>query len=231
MTLLAADSWLVDDGRVRGWDLHWARFRGAVGASGVAAERLDQLQDEVRAGTPSQGRWFPRVECTDRGELTWKLRVAMAREPFVSCVAEPMSDPRSSPRVKGPDLDRLTALRAAIDAGEALVAAPDGTLREGLLSSLMWWDGDVLCVVDESEAILDGVTRRLLLGLAEADGVAVERRRPLLGDLRGCEVWLTSALHGIRAVSAWPPDGPPAGAPMRAAHWQTNLEACAMIPS
>ena len=28
--LLAADSWLVDDGRVRGYDRHWARFARLV---------------------------------------------------------------------------------------------------------------------------------------------------------------------------------------------------------
>jgi branched-subunit amino acid aminotransferase/4-amino-4-deoxychorismate lyase len=221
--LRAADSWLVDEGRVRGWDLHWQRFAIA------AAQDVSALRARLTGGLPATGRWFPRVQCSDDGELSWQLREAPARLPEVTCLAEPAQDPRAAPRAKGPDLDALVALRAGAAAGEVLLAGPDGTIREGSLSSLLWWDGEVLCAVDDAVPILDGVTRRLLLGLARESGVAVSLRRPVVADLAGREVWLTSALHGIRAVSAWLPDGPEPGAATRARHWQPKLEACARI--
>lgn len=230
MTLLAADSWLVDTGRVRGWDLHWARFGRTAEAAGVAPELVAQLELEVRAGLPRDGRWFPRAECNERGELSWRLREAPPRLADVACLAQPVADEREAPRDKGPDLERLIALRESAfesGAGEVLLVAPDATIREGALSSLLWWDGDTLCVVADDEPILDGVTRRLLVELAHTAGVDVAQRRPALADLAGREVWLTSALHGIRALTAWVPDGPPPGAPARAAAWQAKLEALA----
>ena len=231
MTLLAADSWLVDDGRVRGWELHWRRFGGTVEAAGVAADRVRELEAEVRDEIPASGRWFPRVECDDSGNLSWQLREAPERQPEVACLAAPVPDWRVAPRAKGPDLERLVALRegaAHAGAGELLLGASDGTLLEGSLSSLLWWDDDALCVVDDNAPILDGVTRRLLIGLARDAGIAVVTARPVATDLHGCEVWLTSALHGIRAVTSWVPDGPAAGRPARAAQWQEKLEALAL---
>ena len=77
--------------------------------------------------------------------------------------------------------------------------------------------------------MLDGVTRALLVGLAEAEGVAVRRARPAPADLDGREVWLTSALHGIRAVTGWAgPGAPRAGAAERSPAWQARLEALAV---
>lgn len=209
----AADSWLVEDGRVRGWDLHWARFATAAGVD------VSGLEREVRRELPRDGRWFPRVECADDGALSWQLREAPERLPTVECRPEPVPDFRDSPRVKGPDLERLVALRGS---GEALLAGEDGVVREGCLTSLLWWEDDVLFVVDDELPILDGVTRRLLIGLAEAGGVVVSRRRAGVDDLRGREVWLTSALHGIRAVTGW------AGEARRAEGWQRRLESLAV---
>jgi branched-subunit amino acid aminotransferase/4-amino-4-deoxychorismate lyase len=219
VTLRAADSWLVDDGRVRGWDLHWARFGAAADVDARA------LEAELRRELPREGRWFPRVECDDRGELSWRLRPAPPRAPFVDCRSEPVADPRSSPRVKGPDLDALIALRP--DPGELLLTGADGTVLEGCLTSLLWWDGETLCVVDDDAPILDGVTRRLLIGVARDAGVEVVRRRPRIGELFGCEVWLTSALHGIRVVNDW--IGGPAAVDLGlAARWQASLEDLAL---
>jgi branched-subunit amino acid aminotransferase/4-amino-4-deoxychorismate lyase len=139
------------------------------------------------------------------------------------------ADPRQAPRRKGPDLERLGALRAEAarhGAEEALLADAGGRLLEGAYTSLLWWEDDTLCAVPDDAPILDGVTRRLLLGLAAAAGVEVRRRRPAPAELAGREVWLTSALHGIRAVRAWA-GGAAAGAAPRAAQWQARLAALA----
>jgi branched-subunit amino acid aminotransferase/4-amino-4-deoxychorismate lyase len=213
--LLAADSWLVEDGHARAVDRHWARFSAACGIE------LAELRAEVERAVPAQGRWFPRVELHADGELAFHVRPAPPREPTVSAwIAD--DDPRTTPRVKGPDLERLAALRgraATHGAQEAVIADSEGRLLEGAYTSLLWWEGETLCAVPDDAPILPGITRALLIELAGA----VELRRPAPQDLAGRETWLVSALHGIRAVTRWV-GGPEPGDARRAAEWQRRLE-------
>ena len=81
--------------------------------------------------------------------------------------------PADAPRVKGPDLERLGALReraAAHGAGEAVLADADGRLLEGAYTSLLWWEGETLCAVPDEAPILPGITRALLIELAGERG-------------------------------------------------------------
>jgi branched-subunit amino acid aminotransferase/4-amino-4-deoxychorismate lyase len=229
--LLAADSWLVADGRVRGLDRHWARFAEACVEHGVETEALATLRARVEAEVPPDGRWFPRVELRADGELGLRVRPAPPREPTVVAWIADVPDPRRAPRRKGPDLERLAALReraAAHGAGEAIIADADGRLLEGAFTSLLWWEGETLCVVPDEAPILPGVTRALLVDLAHDRGVTVEQRPPAPQELAACETWLVSALHGIRAVERWVGGGPPAGDLARADCWQGLLDGLAL---
>ncbi|WP_136643513.1 aminotransferase class IV [Subtercola vilae] len=61
--LLAADSWLVDDGRVRAIDLHRTRFIAAALDSGFSNEPLlAAFWQTALEAIPPIHRWFPRVE-------------------------------------------------------------------------------------------------------------------------------------------------------------------------
>ncbi|MCW3000486.1 MAG: hypothetical protein JWN65_4035 [Solirubrobacterales bacterium] len=239
---LAVDSWLVDEGRVRGLERHRARFVQAV----QAAQTHDPIDvqrffDAAVAALPRTGRWFPRVELSQgpvaaAGELRLTLRHAPTRLDEVVVFAHPYPDRRRAPRTKGPDLPRQLALRATVeawDAGEALLASPDGTVSEGIWTSPLWWDGDLLCALPRSADVLDSVTRGLVLELAAQLGVEVGREAPSVARLRDSETWLVSALHGIRLVTGWmitpgqAPEPAPA-APGRAAAWQARLEALAV---
>jgi branched-subunit amino acid aminotransferase/4-amino-4-deoxychorismate lyase len=225
--LLAADSWLVRDGAVRALDAHWQRFGGWCAQLGVAADELARFRAAVTVALPrGPGRWFPRVEARagDEGvpELSLRLRRAPAASPTVRVAIAPAGDPRTRPRWKGPDLETLIALRAEaarVGAGELLLRDDDGRLLEGALSSLLWWEDDVLCTTRD-ESTLPGVTRALLLSIAARDDIAVRVRSPRPAELAGCETWLTSALHGIRVVEGW-------GAATRAPRWRERLDAIA----
>jgi branched-subunit amino acid aminotransferase/4-amino-4-deoxychorismate lyase len=224
----AADSWLVDEGCVRALDRHWARFERGCAEAGVDA-RGGGLRAAVEHALPATGRWFPRVELRAGGGVRLAVRPAPPREPAVVAWVSDREDPRRAPRRKGPDLDRLGAVRAEAarhGAGEALLTDAEGRVLEGAYTSLLWWQDDVLFAVPDDAPILDGVTRRLLLEMAARDGVLLRFRRPAPADLAGHEVWLTSALHGIRAVTGWA-DGAPAAEPRRAGAWQERLEALA----
>jgi branched-subunit amino acid aminotransferase/4-amino-4-deoxychorismate lyase len=224
--LQAADSWLVVDGRVRAVERHWTRFSAACSEHGVAPEALATFRACVERTVPTQGRWFPRIELREDGELAVVVRPAPPHEPTVVAWIADVPDPRRSPRRKGPDLDRLAALReraAAHGAGEAMLADAGGRLLEGAFTSLLWWEGETLCVVPDDAPILPGITRGLLIELAGARATPVARRRPVPDELADRETWLVSALHGIRTVTRWV-GGTPAGAASRAATWQGLLE-------
>jgi branched-subunit amino acid aminotransferase/4-amino-4-deoxychorismate lyase len=225
--LLAADSWLVDDGRVRAVDRHWARFGATCREHGVEPEALAAFRAEVERALPAAGRWFPRVELREDGALAVQVRPAPPREPTVVAWIADVPDPRRAPRHKGPDLVRLAALReraAAHGAGEAVLSDGDGRLLEGAFTSLLWWEQETLWVVPDDAPILPGITRALLIELAREREIAVAQRRPALDELAGCETWLVSALHGIRAVVRWVDGGPPPGDAPRAATWQGLLD-------
>lgn len=239
----AVDSWLVEDGRVRGLERHHARFAAAVAASaalptGAAFPGEADVRRFLAASTariPGAGRWFPRVELTTGGELRLRVRPAPAAQPEVVVQVAPLFDRRRLPRIKGPDLDRQLAWRAqaeAAEAGEALLTGPDGNVTEGVWTTPVWWDGDVLCALPREAPVLDSVTRALLLGLAREHGVEIGRDTPSVARLRDCETWLLSALHGLRLVTGWllVPGREPEPAPFvpgRAETWRARLEALA----
>lgn len=235
--LLAADSWLVDEGRVRGYDAHWERFDGWCADLRIAPDELARFRVAVTAALPRTGRWFPRVDllgsAAGRAEaaahLLLRLRPAqpLMREARV-LVGEP-GDLRCYPRRKGPDLSLLLALRAqavAAGADELVLRDAGGRLLEGALNSLLWWEDGALCTTPD-ERTLPSITRALLLEIAHERGVEVRRRLPLPDELAGREAWLANAAQGICVVVAWEPDGPAAGPPERAASWRATLDATA----
>ena len=222
-----ADSWLLDEGRTIRLDLHRERFLS--GAAELAADRVQvrQAWDGLNAALPTSGRWFPRVDLLSGGELTLALRPAPAREETVVAWLMPEPDPRQLPRRKGPELELLGELRARAreqGAGEAVLSDGQGHLIEGAYSSLLWWEGEVLCAVPDDAPALPGITRRVLLEIAAEEGVEVRYALPTPTELAGSEVWLVGSLHGIRAVSEWVGDGLPAGAAVRAPAWQQRLD-------
>ncbi|SHG87685.1 aminotransferase class IV [Streptoalloteichus hindustanus] len=205
--LLVADSWLVEDGRVRGLDLHERRFAaGCAEVGGTAGGELAAFWAAALARLPRRGAWFPRVEldAADAGpRLQVRVRPAPRRGEVVRVWAAGPADRRRAPRRKGPDLGWLTALRgeaAGVGADEVLLTTGAGLLRETATASLLWWDGAALCVPDPALRVLPGVTAALVRREAEARGIAVRRRRCTLSALAGREVWLVNALHGIRPV-------------------------------
>lgn len=233
--LLVADSWLVDNGRMRGFELHRTRFTGACQAiAGAADDDVRAFLDACLAVIPATGRWFPRVECTRGAGLRLRLRIAPQLAGSAVLWPFPGPDPRKAPRVKGPDLALLGEVRGAAQqrgADEAVLCSPDGIVLEGAFSSIVWWRDDRLHLPDPDLPTLDSVTRRLVVRLAERTPIRVESERVRLPDLDGLEVWVLSALHGIRYVSGWTGVDVRPGPARYAAQWRDMLAALATPPA
>jgi len=229
--VLVADSFLLDDGRVRGWDEHRRRFDESC--RGVGHAPAANVYGRLAEILPAAGRWFPRVEfvaLSSGHRIRLHVRPAPARRAEITVWPVTPAEALINPRHKGPDLQFLVALRAqaqARGAHEALMLDDRGFAVEGALSNLMWWEDDVLCAVPDDAPILPGVTRALLLRIAQARGQAVRLAIPRLADLRGREVWLTNSLHGVSRVSAWSDAAASVFGPWRSEEWHARLDAFA----
>ncbi len=227
MHVLAADSWLLRDGGALGLDAHRARFLRSVPAELDGA----RFWDAAIAALPRDGAWFPRLELRnvgERPELLLRVRPAPELRETVALVTHDGPDPRREPAVKGPDLERLTAVRTAAQArgaDDAVLLAAGGSVAETTTANLVWWRGDVLAVPEADVPHLAGVTLGAVAALAAALGIKVRAERATPDALRGADVWALNALHGIRRVETWI-DGPAvADDPARAAAWRRRLEA------
>lgn len=207
--LLAADSWYLGDGRVRALGRHRQRFRAAAEEVGVHNGEVDAFWEAAIARLPETGEWFPRVDVlaspsSNSPTLAFRLRPSPQRTRELRVLIPSQTDPRSTPHRKGPDIAVLEELRTRArtehDCDEVLLLNEDGYVVEAATTSLLWWDGETLCVPDRGLGPLPGVTSAVIVGEARRSSIEVVSRRIRPEDLNGHEVWLVNALHGIRRV-------------------------------
>lgn len=207
--LQAADSWFVQDGRVRALDRHRARFTDAAAQVGLADVVTDAFWAAVIEKLPATGEWFPRVDVLESPAdesrvLAFRLRPAPERTKELRVLVPSYSDPRTTPERKGPDIALLEQLRsqarAEYNCDEVLLLSEDGYVIEGATTSLLWWDGEILCAPDPDLGPLPGVTSSLILDEARDRSIPIEFRRLRPEGLSGYKAWLVNALHGIRIV-------------------------------
>ena len=227
----AADSWLVSDGLTLGLELHRTRFMTSIPRGRYLELDVDGFWDVAIAAIPREGDWFPRVELHSRlggPRLVFRLRSAPERTRSAVLATWRGRDPRTVPRVKGPDLDSMLRIRHDVQkkgADEAVILTPDGYVVEGAYSSLLWWRGDILCGPPAEFERVDSVTARSVLTLAAALGLDTHEEAVTPAELDGTELWALSALHGIRIATSWV-DGPSlAEQPGRLATWRARLDA------
>lgn len=229
----AADSWLVDNGRVRALDRHRGRFAHACAAvarprGGPRPAEVAEFWDAAIALLPRVGRWFPRVQLSGSGrpDLWLLVRPAPRIASTVRLWLHDTADRRHAPRRKGPDLGWLMSLRSravAVGADDALLTTSGGLVLEGATTNLLWWESDCLCLPSPRLRTLPGVTSGLLVDRARETGVRVAYRRAAAADLANREVWAVNALHGIRPVIGWIGGPIQAGAPEKSPSWQRWL--------
>lgn len=230
--LLAADSFLVEEGRVLALGLHRSRFAETVREQGFRdQDELDAYWEAAIAALPREGAWFPRFELVRAREalrLRFRLRTAPERTRSL-VVATADADPRRVPHLKGPDIDRLSALRQAAQrrGAQEAVILDDGHVSDGATTALLWWRGGTLYAPPFELPRVDSVAARTVRGIAAALGVPVEEEAVRPSQLDGAVLWAVNALHGIREVTSWV-DGPAlATDPTRTDAWRARFAALA----
>jgi branched-subunit amino acid aminotransferase/4-amino-4-deoxychorismate lyase len=209
--LKVADSWLVEDGKVRSLEAHFERFESWVIAEDAnQKEFLPGLFAEVRRLLPRNGRWFPRLEYhgEEQPDKRLFLRLRPAPEPIESVRLWLYSevDPRANPTVKGPDLSLCQQLRRhanMMGADEAVLTDSRGFVSEAALSSLVWWRGDTLCSSDGSSSWLPSITRREVFEIASQMGFETQLESARPEEIAKLPVWALSSLNGIMPVTSW----------------------------
>jgi branched-subunit amino acid aminotransferase/4-amino-4-deoxychorismate lyase len=208
---LVADSWRVESGQAVALERHQRRFFASAEKHGLEAATLSTFWGTVIAAIPLEGSWFPRVElvATAGGPtLRYRERPAPAwLSEAVVAVAE--HDPRTTPLTKGPDLDVLMALRRSVahtGATEALIVSAEGDIIEGAYSTVVVIPpgGHELLVVPPSVPRIPSVTEAVITEIAQARGMPVVEAPIALGALEGADLWILSALHGIRITTDFP---------------------------
>ncbi|MCU1582411.1 MAG: hypothetical protein JWO01_1799 [Microbacteriaceae bacterium] len=229
-TIEVADSWLVTDGTALALPLHRSRFLTSITARGFTLPGAEEFWDAAVATIPRNGDWFPRVELQSHNGTAlaaFRLREAPERGRSLVLASHHGIDPRTAPRIKGPDLDAMQRIRAEVQqrgAGEAVLLSPGGSVVDGAHTALLWWRGDILCSPAPELDRVDSVTAKSILTLAAALGVDIYHEDVAPTELDGLEIWAVNALHGIRIVTAWV-DGPQtAQEPGRLAKWRTLLD-------
>ena len=209
--LAAADSWLVENGRVRSLKAHEDRFANWVTQS--APELKTELPTFFKVVTeimPREGRWFPRIELhlEDVETPTLYVRIRKAPEQLgaIRLYTYPEPDPRQSPTIKGPDLSLCMQLRRNAQmhsADETVFVDEQGFITEGALTSIVWLKGDTIFAPDNSNQWLDSITRKEVFEIAKQCSLEIKLVRAKPHDLENAEIWALSSLQGIRPVTAW----------------------------
>lgn len=218
--LAVADSWLVDEGRVRSLAEHYERFSDWVTAASNRSD-LPEFCAAVTANIPRSGRWFPRIELlkseTDtQTQLIFRLREAPELIEAMTLWSYSEPDPRVNPTVKGPDLSLGMQMRRAAQmhgADEAVILNSEGFILEGALSAIVWFRDDVLCAPGDDLDWIPSITRKEVFAIAEQMGLATRNEKVKPADLVDLEIWGLSSLHGIRPVEHWVDLGGPVGHP------------------
>jgi D-alanine transaminase len=213
-------------------DEHFARLARSLGAIRIAGIDLPRLRRRMHA-TIAAG---PFVEATvyiqiTRGAAPRSHPFPESATPLEFLFVQEFIDPYSQARREGakvilqPDvrwgrcdikstnlLGNVLAMQSAKEAGgvEALLYHPDGTLTEGTHSSLFGVADSCVVTAPNSNEILPGMTRQLVLKLAAECGIGVRERMLRRDELgRIPELFLTGTTTEVLPVVAV--DGQPVG--------------------
>ncbi len=215
-------------GRLFALDEHVRRLRRSLGLVFIELEVSDQcLCEEIESAVRLSGNpeSYVRVIVT-RGSGELGLDPALARAPTRIIIVTPLKRPSASSYSDGVTaisyrtqrtaeateavgakvgnyLVAVLAMRQArpVGANEALIVDGDGRVLEGATSNVFVYRQGRLITPPESAGILAGITRSVVLRLAEAEGLVIEQACPTLAEVFSAdELFITSSIREMLAL-------------------------------
>jgi D-alanine transaminase len=197
-----------------------ARSLEAIRISGIDLDRLRQrMFDTIAAGPFREATVYIQIT---RGVAPRRHVFPTGVAPLELLFVQEFLDPYVTARATGaavitqPDIrwDRcdikstnllanVLAMQSAAEAGcaEALFVLPDGTLTEGTHTSFFGVMDSVILTSPRSPAILPGITRSLIMNLAERAQIAVREQSLKVADLtRVTELFLTGTTSEVMPI-------------------------------
>ncbi|MFB6169818.1 MAG: aminotransferase class IV [Haloarculaceae archaeon] len=234
----ARETLRVYGGEVFEWDAHRERLRRTCEALGMAEAVPDDLRERVRATLAANDLSEAAVRLSvTRGQRLGGLTPSGPVDPTVVVVVEELppggsggepvwEEPAGLQTVttrRAPDdvvpatgethsaLDRVLARRELVAGNdEALVRDAEGNVVGGAASNVFFVDEAGLNTPGTDGPVFPGVTREVVLELAEEEAIPVETGRYVPGDVRDAEeAFLTSTTWEVRPVASV--DGVPVG--------------------
>ncbi|BDU11047.1 hypothetical protein AINA4_09680 [Aurantimicrobium sp. INA4] len=202
--LYVADSFLLNDGKVVGFQRHLERFTTSAHRQGLVRS-VDAFLETVTSALPREGAWFPRIDLTERGELEVWIRPAPPLKDTI-VLSTSVTDPRKEPAIKGPDIPALNEIRAHAQkqgAEDAVILDSLGRIVDGSTTCLVWVEGETVLMPPLEALRVDSVTVSVLRDILRGQGIEVEERWATPADIEGCELYALNALHGIRSALSW----------------------------
>jgi branched-subunit amino acid aminotransferase/4-amino-4-deoxychorismate lyase len=223
--LYVADSFLLKEGTVVGFERHLERFTTSAELQGLVRP-VDDFLSAVTRALPRTGTLFPRIDLTERGELELHIRPAPElRDTIVLATAS--HDPRVEPSIKGPDIPALNALRTDAQekgADDAVILDVEGRIVDGSTTCFIWFADGGLHIPPAEALRVNSTTVAAALELAAQGGLSVSETWATPAELDGVELYALNALHGIRSVLSWV-DGPSLNVNHeRLAHWRQQYD-------
>lgn len=215
-TLLVADSWRVCDGKTWGLEEHLARFLVGMAtqhqifgtlpnlhATAFEQAIAAQLQEFARqhAGTD----FFPRISVEAHAgsyRVVLLVRPAPSIRSSTTLSIPDYTDPRTRPKVKGPDIDLMRGLVAEASTDD--IVLHDGTnVIETTTGALLVWRTPQDLVLCQATQQLASISAQRIAHHARSRGISVTSRPVTIPEMLTGEypVWFTNTLHGISPVT------------------------------
>ncbi|MFB1083443.1 aminodeoxychorismate lyase [Jeotgalibacillus sp. JSM ZJ347] len=191
---------------------HLERLQFAMGEMGIESELsladLKQMVTQLREANGGKDGYFRlNVSAGVRGI---GLDPSPYTEPAVMLLQKPLSPPpaerhaqwlklrRNTPeteiRLKSHHyFNNLAARKEVADPKtEGIFLSEDGVISEGLASNVYWVKGETLYTPDLSTGMLGGITRKMVLALARAEGIPVKEGRFTPEEAKDASEWFLS---------------------------------------